>query len=209
MLRKVPNWDALTTPNISLPKTCKVIYCHELADCSIICDEILNLDNVVAGFDLEWPVSYVKNKEDKVAVVQICIDLKCCYIFQVSEMISFPPMLKKLIENENFVKVGVNIKGDILKLGRNFGIDVDKAMISSVDLGTLANSVFDKLENWSMDALSRFLFEATVSKIPKVRKSKWNNFPLSQQQLNYAALDAYLSLKIYKELLKTKGTISI
>jgi ribonuclease D len=39
-----------------------------------------------------------------------------------------------------------------------------------------------------------------ISKDNKVRMSKWHISPLSKEQLNYAATDAYASLLLYNEL---------
>ena len=209
MPRRLPNWSAKPKhSSFKLPSSCKVVYCHNLGDCSMICDTNLNCQKscLYAGFDAEWPVSFVKGKaEDKIAVVQICVDESCCYVFQVSNMVKFPPMLKSLIENENFIKVGVNIQGDLLKLARNFGIDSVKAIKSSVDLSSLANSVLDKSDNWSLAALAKYLTGAEVFKHNQIRMSKWDHYPLSQSQIQYAAIDAFLSLQLYNELVNLRG----
>ena len=207
--RKLPNWSVRPKKSsFKLPPTCKVVYCHNLGDCSMICDTNLSCKDscLYAGFDAEWPVSFEKGKaEDKVAVVQVCVDESCCYVFQVSNMVKFPPMLKHLIESENFIKVGVNIQGDLHKLARNFGIDSEKAIKSSVDLSSLANSVLDKADNWSLASLAKYLTGAEVFKHNKVRMSKWDYYPLSQTQIQYAAIDAFLSLQLYKELESLRG----
>ena len=210
MPRKYPKWNRDTNKSwYNLPDTCEIIYSSNLAECSDICASYLQCEetSIVVGFDAEWPVSYEKGKEDKVAVVQICVEPTKCFIFQVSEMVRFPPMLKYLIEHENFIKVGVNVEGDVMKLCRNFGIVGEKAMRSCVNLGPLANSVLDKSDNWSMATLCKYLFEKEVAKGAKVRMSRWDRHPLSPGQLKYAALDAYLSLEIYQNLIELRGGV--
>lgn len=209
MPRRLPNWSAKNSVKkvLSLPNTCRVVYCSNFGDCSMICETNLNCREaqLIVGFDAEWPVSYEKGKEDVVAVIQVCTSEKECYVFQVSHMNSFPPMLKQLIEHENFIKVGVNIEADLYKLGRNFGIDALKAIHSCVDLSSLANSVLDRSSCWSLAGLAQYLFETEVSKLPSVRMSRWDSFPLTDKQLEYAALDAFLSLNVYTELVKLRN----
>ena len=50
--------------------------------------------------------------------------------------------------------------------------------------------------------LTERVLNARLFKNKTIRCGNWENFPLSDAQLNYAALDAFASLRIYEELMK-------
>ena len=87
------------------------------------------------------------------------------------------------------------------KCVKNFRLDPDKSLTSYCDLSQLANQVFEKKESWSMSKLCQYLFQKDVWKGDQVRCSDWDHYPLSDHQVKYAALDAYLSLHLHDELL--------
>ncbi|CAG5115181.1 unnamed protein product [Candidula unifasciata] len=93
-----------------------VVYSCHFADCAGICDDILtslsSLDPVV-GFDMEWPVTFVKGKTPKTALIQLCLSEAVCYLFHVSAMTSFPTALRKLLCDARVVLVGLNVEADL------------------------------------------------------------------------------------------------
>ncbi|XP_076808263.1 bifunctional 3'-5' exonuclease/ATP-dependent helicase WRN-like [Clavelina lepadiformis] len=170
-------------PVMKLPQSCKVIYSHNEKDCSLLCAELsksMKLPTVV-GFDTEWKPSYTSGRENKIAIVQLCPSLDRCYIFQVSKMGFIPKPLQDLVQS---------------------------SQITKVDLGELAKSLSilsDK--KWGLQSLTKRLFNMDIDKSQKIRTGNWEDFPLTCEQLNYAALDAYASLFIYEHLQKLKKTM--
>nr|CAD7395178.1 unnamed protein product [Timema poppensis] len=80
---------------------------------------------------------------------------------------------------------------DFWKLSRDFGILVKPLMEKVIDLGKFANEVLNSNQNWSLDGLVLHLFGKRILKSENIRISDWTKIPLSQEQENYAATDAY------------------
>ncbi|XP_043368980.1 Werner syndrome ATP-dependent helicase isoform X3 [Dermochelys coriacea] len=127
-----------------------IVYSYDASDCSFLSEDIRrNLSGGdVIGFDIEWPPSYTKGKIGKVALIQICVSEKKCYLFHISSMSGFPKGLKRLLEDEDVKKVGVGIEGDQWKLMSDFEIKLK----SFVELADVANEkagflIYQKLEN--------------------------------------------------------------
>ena len=184
-----------------------IIYSHNAEDCNIICDEILSSlvtdKDTVVGFDTEWPVTYQKGNQAKTALVQICLSEDMCYLFHVSCMAKFPVMLKKLVENESIKKVGVNVEYDLWKLEADYDVRVKNIVQNAAkDLRTLANQKLKSSENWSLEGLTKNVLRMRLSKDPSVRTCDWSQYPLPEIQKRYAAADAIISLKLYRELMK-------
>jgi len=67
-------------------------------------------DEVVPmAFDMEWPFSF-QTGPGKSAVIQICVDEKCCYIYQLTNVKKLPAALVALINHPKVRLHGVNIK---------------------------------------------------------------------------------------------------
>nr|CAD7426670.1 unnamed protein product [Timema monikensis] len=80
---------------------------------------------------------------------------------------------------------------DFWKLSRDFGILVKPLMEKVIDLGKFANEVLNSNQNWSLDGLVLHLFRKRILKSENICISDWTKIPLSQEQENYAATDAY------------------
>nr|CAD7437426.1 unnamed protein product [Timema bartmani] len=80
---------------------------------------------------------------------------------------------------------------DFWKLSRDFGILVKPLMEKVIDLGKFANEVLNSNQSWSLDGLVLHLFRKRLLKSEDIRISDWTRIPLSQEQENYAATDAY------------------
>ncbi|CAM0135600.1 unnamed protein product [Umbelopsis sp. WA50703] len=147
----------------------------------------------VFGLDLEWRPTFVKgSKENKTALIQLC-NAESVLIIQISRMHVFPKELKSMLQDRNIIKTGVSIRGDALKLYRDFRILTN----GLVDLGALARSTKAKeLEDHAGLSL-RLLCGIYLGKsLPKgaVRLSRWDAPFLSSKQKQYAADDAYVSI---------------
>uniref|UniRef100_A0A8C4X7M3 DNA 3'-5' helicase n=1 Tax=Erpetoichthys calabaricus TaxID=27687 RepID=A0A8C4X7M3_ERPCA len=175
-----------------------IIYSNENNDCSFLSEDIrgsLEAGSAL-GFDIEWPPTFSKGKQGKVALIQLCGSEKKCYLFHVSAMSGFPSALKRLLEDESIKKVGVGINGDAWKLMS----DYDIKMKNTVELVEIANMKLKCYEKWSLDGLVKHLFKKQLLKEKSVRCSNWSDFILTEEQKKYAAIDAYAGFIIYKQL---------
>jgi len=218
MSRKLPAWMSTKSKSdknacqpskddassaMTLPESYEIIYSHHYKDCCLLCDDLLSTlpRPTVVGLDTEWPINYKPHVgEQKTAVIQLCPSVDRCYIFHVSQIGSIPGPLKSLLEDASITKVGLNIAGDLWKLHRVFDNISSDVLRNHIDLCSMANSVLNTRERWSLDNLCQHLFSKTLTKDNAVRSSQWDSYPLSNAQLKYAALDAYVSLLAYLEL---------
>ena len=216
MKRNLPKWmlqvynstSASTLPIMKIPESCKVVYSHDEGDCCIICSQILATMPSVIGFDMEWVPFTKASQGNKTAVIQICTEPNNdCFVFHISKMGGLPSMLRTIVESETILKTGIGVGGDLWKLHRDFNVNWRSTQKSFIDLNDLAKSMSvipTSGSNWSLQALTEYIFQQTISKSRSLQLSNWESFPLSSNQIHYAALDAYLSLTIYKFLRKKK-----
>ncbi|XP_063776091.1 bifunctional 3'-5' exonuclease/ATP-dependent helicase WRN isoform X2 [Pseudophryne corroboree] len=175
-----------------------IVYSYEANDCSYLSEMIREKlqEGEAIGFDIEWPPVYLKGKTGKVALIQVCVSEKECYLFHVSSMTGFPKGLKRLLEDVSVKKVGVGIEGDQWKLMS----DCDLKLKGFIELTDLANQKLKCKEKWSLNGLVKHLLYKQLLKDDSVRCSSWDRFPLSDDQKLYAASDAYAGLLIYQKL---------
>lgn len=72
-------------------------------------DKQTHLDVVPMAFDMEWPFTF-QTGPGKSAVIQICVDEKCCYVFQLTKLKKLPTALMALLKHPKVRLHGVNIK---------------------------------------------------------------------------------------------------
>lgn len=187
-----------------------VIYSYNASDCSLLCEELISSvsqsesDRLHVGFDLEWPVSFTSGAvENKVALIQICPAEDKCYLFHIAAMGTLPSALKTLISHGSIIKYGINIEADFWKLERGFDIQVREILRKSViDLGTLANAKLKSSERWTLDGLARNVLQKRLDKNMHVCCGDWDNWPLSENQMQYAAADAFTCYLLADKLMK-------
>lgn len=98
------------------------------------------------------------------------------------------------MSDSNIIKVGVAISDDSNLLMNDYNIQVS----GYIDLRYLAKDGF--LEERSLAALAYKLLGCKLDKDWRVRASDWEAELLSDRQTEYAALDAYVAVKILEQL---------
>ena len=105
----------------------------------------INPINPVIGLDCEWDI--VKNAQGfitgskKIAIMQIgyIVDaVSKALIFQVHRINNLPQRLLALFEDTRFSYAGINVGGDINKIGDNFNIKVITSKMKKHNLGLQA-----------------------------------------------------------------------
>ncbi|XP_065052837.1 bifunctional 3'-5' exonuclease/ATP-dependent helicase WRN-like isoform X1 [Rhopilema esculentum] len=177
----------------------KVHYIHQKDEGNFVCQNMLDSPHkpIVCGFDIEWKVNYRAGEGlCKTALLQICTSEKECFLFHLAAMNGFPVALKCLLEDKNIIKTGVGIDGDMSKLRTDYKVNP----VGVVDLSQMLNEIKKINEKWSLNGMLVHVVKKRLEKDPKIRCSNWERFPLSQKQIEYATLDAYVSS--LKDLLK-------
>jgi ribonuclease D len=101
-------------------------------------------------------------------------------------------ILRPIIESQSIIMVAHNARFDE---GMLVGAGFQPA--GFVDTLRLARSAL-RLPSYSLAAVSAHLFGIEMDK--SFQKSNWRRRPLTRAQLDYAATDAYVTLRVYEEL---------
>ncbi len=146
------------------------------------------------GFDTETRPSFKKGQIFHVALLQLSSD-KECFLFRLNK-IGMPECLKDILEDKNLLKVGLSIHDDFRNLRKKYDFEPD----GFVDLQQFVTQW--KISDKSLTKLYGILFGKRISK--SQRLSNWEADQLADAQQNYAALDAYACVNIYRHLLSGK-----
>ncbi|XP_042516158.1 uncharacterized protein LOC122090583 [Macadamia integrifolia] len=151
-------------------------------------DHRFRRDRLVVGLGVQWrpPMS------NKVATPQLCVGRQCL-IFQIIHSNSIPLVLMRFLANDFITFVGVRNQIDSYLLRRDYNLAVDRVL----ELGSVA----DFLRGASMETMASEILDFHGIKKPRwIGRSDWDNWWLSKDQVQYACVDAHLSLEIGKKL---------
>lgn len=145
----------------------------------------------VLGFDTETKPAFQKGQNHRVALLQLSTEERA-FLFRIQK-IGLPDELKQLFSNPNIVKAGVAIRDDIKALQK---------------IGSFKPAGFLELQNHAQEAgiknigLKKLCAITCGFRISKSQQlSNWESEELTTQQLIYAATDAWVSLRICRQLL--------
>jgi ribonuclease D len=104
--------------------------------------------------------------------------------------------LNDILESTKIVKCGVGIRGDMHKLHLDCGVQLGGVMDVNEEANRRVQPNGIRLKEHTsftlVDHCERLLGRRLL-KPPSIRCSNWNQFPLNNEQQQYAALDAYAS----------------
>ncbi len=142
------------------------------------------------GFDTETRPSFKKGDIFKMALLQLSNE-EDAYLIRLHFIKDFTP-IKILLENKQITKIGLAIRDDIKGLQKLFPFEPQ----NFVELQDLAKT--KGLKNFGLKGMCEEVLNLALSK--KAKLSNWENKNLSTEQLNYAATDAWIGLKIFQKL---------
>uniref|UniRef100_A0A182K758 3'-5' exonuclease n=1 Tax=Anopheles christyi TaxID=43041 RepID=A0A182K758_9DIPT len=152
------------------------------------------------AFDLEWPFSF-QTGPGRTALMQLCASTDRCLLLQISCLQKLPAALLQLLYHPRVMLHGVNIKNDFRKLARDFPeVNADRLIERCVELGQWYNRLNGSTGLMSLARLVEQLLRLRISKDKRVRMSKWDVLPLSDDQKLYAAIDVYIGHQLYLKL---------
>ncbi|MCL7041422.1 hypothetical protein MKW94_008517 [Papaver nudicaule] len=159
-------------------------------------------EGLIVGLDIEWVRLQETSQRNKVAVLQLCVD-KRCLIFQFlfgGANATAPASLKKFLNDERILFVGVGID----KKARRLLVDHELNIARSEDLGGLADYKLGREDLYEL-GLKKLAWNVLRHDLPKRKHqtlSRWDastrlhNGTLKDEQVEYACLDAYVSLQL-------------
>jgi hypothetical protein len=142
----------------------------------------------VIGFDTETqPVFHKGQGQKPPALLQLASE-HAVYLFQLRHN-TVLPLLAELLSASHIVKAGVAVAADVAGLKRVFSFD-ERNML---DIGLAAKC--QGMKQTGLRNLAAILLGIRISK--GCRTSNWGAHVLSQQQIAYAATDAWVGRQLY------------
>jgi hypothetical protein len=189
---------------LTLAKTPIVVSTHDVAEATVativrMCKE-KSWDCI--AIDSEWEVLYGVSRQQREIrkrlgpdVFQVGLPDGSTFVFKIRSYGRFPPALKKLLESENIKKVAHTISADASRLG-----EVGVVLAAGINLPEMAKQrgVVPRANN-SLATVVQALFSCDLKK-GSVRTSDWASNELTEEQRDYAALDAYAHMFCYLKL---------
>ncbi|KAJ0753334.1 putative DNA helicase [Helianthus annuus] len=157
-----------------------------------------HLHSLIVGLDVEWRPNQIPNLQNPVATLQLCVGNQCL-IFQILMSPAIPQSLINFLANPCYTFVGVGIDNDVEKLTRNYGLSVARW----ADLRDVAANVYGvrEFKNAGIKVLAEQILGKQVDKPKSVTMSRWDSRYLTPAQVQYAAIDAFLSFEIGRVLM--------
>lgn len=189
----IDNDSVAMLPAASFPGRIVVVDSEEMVDAA--CDDLQHHERI--GFDTETRPSFRSGVSYKVSLLQLSTP-STCYLFRLSK-IRLSNRILKILGSRRILKVGVDVAGDIRALRelREFKAD------GFVDLQHEA--VRWGIEEKSLRKLSAIVLGERVSKAQRL--SNWEAGILTEQQRDYAATDAWVSLMLLEKLMEVKPLV--
>jgi len=144
----------------------------------------------IIGFDTETKPSFKKGDNHKVALLQLATNERA-FLIRVQK-VGLPVEIKNLLTDPRLLKPGVAIRDDLKVLQKIS----DFKPAGFVELQDSAKQL--GIRDFSLKKLCAILLEFRISKSQQL--SNWEADQLTDQQLVYAATDAWASLKIFEKL---------
>ncbi|KAI8088709.1 ribonuclease H-like domain-containing protein [Halteromyces radiatus] len=188
-------------PLIELPPHYSLICTKSKKDADETLSKMISEESVF-GLDMEWRPTFRKYApENKTGLIQIC-GASTILLIQVSQMNGLPDVLRKFLVDRSLYKAGVNIRGDGVKLYRDFNVLTD-GLLDLRPISTLAMAQSPTEQQFTSKSLRALTGIFLGTNMPKgsVRLSNWNTAKLSEKQIDYAAKDAYASYALYHTMM--------
>jgi hypothetical protein len=212
-------------------KSTQIVLCETLDECSaalqtILVNDVKEREGTLAyGFDVETgstgssTLNDQKDKKDsRVALIQIT-SLSRTILFRTVKTTILPKILADFLANPNYLKVGVGINNDAKALYQNFRtqmqgcVDLSDLYYKTVkdpkDSKDSKDIAMTKLQKISLQRLVELLLSLQLPKDFRVRCGAWDSAKLSEEQIRYAAADAFYGREVFLALFNRKqGSIS-
>ncbi|KAJ8116990.1 hypothetical protein OPT61_g1704 [Boeremia exigua] len=173
----------------------------------------------VVGFDIEWkPWAHALSVKHNVSLIQLACENRIA-LFHIAQFSGstaaqiMPPTLKTILESPDVYKVGVAVKADLSRVAKYLDVEPQGVF----ELSRLHNLVQYSVTDPSKVTKKVVSLATQVQqhlKLPlykggdlvddpedtsNVRSSDWS-LPLNNQQIHYAAADAYAGFRLYDVL---------
>ncbi|KAJ8421651.1 hypothetical protein Cgig2_019224 [Carnegiea gigantea] len=146
----------------------------------------------VVGLDIEWRPHPIRSMSNKTATLQLCIDTKCL-IVQLFYVGYIPHSLRDFLSSLDFVFVGVEVADDATKLRTEYGLECGR----TEDVRTAAMRRWPyRFRRPGLKDLASEVVGLRMNKTTRVTLSDWQARILTEEQVQYACIDAYASYRL-------------
>ncbi|OEL33108.1 hypothetical protein BAE44_0005876 [Dichanthelium oligosanthes] len=183
-------------------------------------DEVLSvhrprLHKLVVGLDVEWRPSYGP-EYSPTALLQLCVGRRCLilqllhadyipdalvHVKSEASMVEAPsPNSVQFLGDADYRFVGVGVGADAERLS----YDHDYLEVANtVDLREVAAEEMNRpdLRHAGLKDIASAVMGANVEKPRRVTMGRWDDYYLSNEQIEYACIDAFVSFEIGRMLL--------
>ncbi|MBR4379727.1 MAG: 3'-5' exonuclease domain-containing protein 2 [Bacteroidaceae bacterium] len=142
------------------------------------------------GIDSETRPAFKRGEIHKVALLQIAT-YERCYMFRLNKFGMTLPLIN-LLENPHIVKVGLSLKDDFMMLHQR----ADFEPRGVIELQTYVTQF--GIKDLSLQKIYANLFGQKISKAQRL--SNWEADELTIPQQQYASIDAWACIQIYRKL---------
>ena len=174
-------------PKVVFPGRIIIIYTEDDARKAVA---YLNRCSVV-GVDTETRPSFKKGKVNSVALLQVATS-DTCFLFRLNR-IGIPDFLEEFLQND-VLKIGLSLRDDFNMLHR--ANNKDPRVGNWIELQDYVSRF--GIQEKSLQKIYAILFGEKISK--SQRLSNWEADVLTEAQQQYAATDAWATLRIYQRL---------
>ena len=154
------------------------------------------LSQPILGFDTETRPAFEKGKRYRCSLLQVSTHTDC-FLFRLNK-IGLCPAVLRLLGDKEVTKVGLAWKNDTLSLKELGSFEPGRF----IDLQDMVREL--GIEDQSLVKIYANLFGERISK--SERLSNWERNELTERQKEYAAIDAWACVRIYKEVTRLLDT---
>lgn len=144
----------------------------------------------ILGFDTETRPAFKKGQEYNVSLLQLSTK-EDAYLFRLNKY-AFDNELRDLLSDNAIIKTGVAVRDDIKGL-RKLN---DFKPGNFVEIANLGKQL--EIKQLGLRSLAAILLDVRISK--KFKLTNWEQPNLSEDQLRYAATDAWIGLCLYHKI---------
>lgn len=183
----IENEEILKLPKVSYSGEIKIITSEE--ELNVWLPRLLR--SSVIGFDTETKPSFKKGQSNNVALLQLATS-ELALIIRIAPT-GIPKLLIQVFQDPKVLKIGAAIRDDIKSLQK-------VKQFTPQGFIDLQNFAAEKgIENKSVRKLAAIVLNVRVSKSQQL--SNWESETLTEAQLQYAAIDAWICGEIFKKMI--------
>lgn len=192
IFKKMNKQSIAAFPRVHFPGKVVVVITPEEAEKAV--DYLLS--QPILGFDTETRPSFKKGEQFKCSLLQVANE-DYCFLFRLN-LIGLAPAVLRLLGDKKVTKVGLAWSNDLLSLHQLGEFEAG----TFVDLQNLVREI--GIEDQSLVKIYANLFQERISKAERL--SNWERDTLKDSQKQYAAIDAWACVRIYRELIWLRET---